>query len=145
MLVRHLATQQVATVTPDATLADCARRMRDLHLGSVVVVDGKRPIGVVTDRDIVLEAVAESIDPASLKARDIMSASLATVAEDDDVIDALAHMREHGVRRVPVLGRDGTLAGIVALDDVVGVLAEQAAAVVAVFEAERARERQTRA
>jgi CBS domain-containing protein len=144
MLVRHFAHREVATVSPETSLADCARRMRDDHVGSLVVVDGRRPIGVVTDRDIVVEAVAQGVDAATLRARDVAAPTLATVGEDDDIVDALARMREHGVRRLVVAGGDGALAGIIALDDVLAVLAEQFAAAIDVQVAEQARESATR-
>lgn len=144
MQVRHFAKREVTTVAPDATLAECAKRMRADHVGSLIVVDNKRPAGLVTDRDIVVEAVGQGIDPAALRARDVMASALATIGEDDDIVDALARMREHGVRRVVVLARDGALAGIVALDDVIAVLAEQWAAVIDVLAAERTREMETR-
>jgi CBS domain-containing protein len=144
MQVRHLAKSEVATTAPDANLADCARRMRAGHVGSLVVVDGGRPVGVITDRDIVIEAVAQGIDPATLRARDVMATSPASVGEDDDLIDALARMRENGVRRLVVLARDGALAGIVALDDLLAVLAEQFTGAIEVQAAARTRETETR-
>jgi len=148
MLVRDVAQGEVQTVGPDATLAQCASVMRYHHVGSLVVVDASRvdggPVGIVTDRDIVLEAVAQSLDPRSLTAADVMVTSLGTVREDDDVIDALARMREHGVRRLPVVSAKGALSGIVALDDLVSLLAEQFLAVADVYAAERTKESETR-
>jgi CBS domain-containing protein len=147
-LVRDVASHKVITVERDTTLARCARLMHDEHVGSVVVVDRsrtqERPVGIVTDRDIVLEAVAHSLDPATMTAADIMVTSLGTVREEDDVIDALARMRENGVRRLPVTTGDGRLAGIVALDDLVRVLAEQLTGVASVLAAEQVRESETR-
>lgn len=147
-LVRDVAQRRVVTVEPEATLARCARLMHDEHVGSVIVVDREhkefRPIGIVTDRDIVLEAVAQSLDPATLTAGDVMVRTLGCVSEEDDVIDALARMRELGVRRVPVTAGDGQLAGIVALDDMISVLVEQLTGVVDVFAAELAKESDTR-
>lgn len=147
-LVRDVANRRVVTVEREATLAHCARLMHDEHVGSVVVVDRsrtqERPVGIVTDRDIVLEAVAHALDPATLTASDIMVTPLDTVQEDDDVVDALARMRERGVRRLPVTTGDGRLAGIVALDDLVCALTEQLTDVANVLAAERARESETR-
>jgi CBS domain-containing protein len=147
-VVRDVANRRVVTVKPDTTLAQCARLMRDDHVGSVVVVDtdrpDQRPVGIVTDRDIVLEAVAPSLDPGTLTAADIMVTALGTVRDDDDVVDALARMREHGVRRLPVIAPNGSLAGIVALDDLLSALAEQLTAIVSVCAAERTKEGETR-
>jgi CBS domain-containing protein len=146
--VRDVANRQVVTVAPETTLTQCAKTMRDEHVGSVVVIPGdradSRPIGIVTDRDIALEAVAPSLDPSTLTAGDVMSQSLGTVNEDDDILDALARMREFGVRRLPVLDATGRLAGIVAVDDLLSALAQQIDSTVDVFAAERAKERMTR-
>jgi CBS domain-containing protein len=142
--VRDVANRQVVTVAPETALAQCAKLMRDEHVGSVVVISGdhpdNRPIGIVTDRDIVLEAVASSLDPSAITAGEVMSQSLGTVNEDDDILDALARMREHGVRRLPVLDVSGRLAGIVAVDDLLVALAQQLDSTVDIFAAERTKE-----
>lgn len=147
-LVRDVANRDVVTVKPTTTLAECATLMRADHVGSVVVVDTGRmdgkPVGVVTDRDIVLEAVAQSLDPNALTAGDVMSVPVGVVREDDDVVDALARMREHGVRRLPVVAPNGALAGIVALDDLLATLSQQLADIADVCAAERTREGETR-
>jgi CBS domain-containing protein len=146
--VRDLAAHEVVTVSPTATLAECAQIMRAQHVGSVVVIDdqGSRdnPRGIVTDRDIVVEAVAVGLDPSALTAADVMTTPLATVRDGDDILDALARMREHGVRRLPVLDDAGHLSGIVAVDNLLEALAEQLDAVVRVLKAEQTRESVTR-
>jgi CBS domain-containing protein len=146
--VRDLAAHEVVTVIPSATLAECAQIMRDQHVGSVVVIDdqAKRddPRGIVTDRDIVIEAVALGLDPATLTAGDVMTTPLATVTDRDDILDALARMREHGVRRLPVLDDAGHLSGIVTVDNLLEALAEQLDAVVRVIKTEQSRESVTR-
>jgi len=147
-LVRDIDVREVITVRPEATLAECAQIMRENHVGSLVVIDDQRgvtrPIGIVTDRDIVLEVVAPLLDPRSLTAAEVMAPTLATVHEDDDLIDVLARMREQGVRYVPVTTAAGALAGIVAMDDLLAVLAEQLSRIVEVCAAERTREIETR-
>jgi CBS domain-containing protein len=148
--VRDLATHAVVTVSPETTLAQCAQIMRNEHVGSVVVVEPSaagrhdRPVGIVTDRDIVVEAIAVALDPATLTAADVMSTPLATVHEDDDILDALAKMREQGVRRVPVIAEDGSICGLVAVDNLLEAMAEQLDAVVRVIKAEQTREAATR-
>lgn len=146
--VHDLAAQVVVTVTPTTTLAECAQIMRAQHVGTVVVIDdqGQRdnPRGIVTDRDIVIEAVAVGLDPATLTAGDVMAAPLATVRDSDDILDALSRMREHGVRRLPVLDGSGRLSGIIAVDNLLEALAEQLDAVVRVVKAEQTREAATR-
>lgn len=146
--VRDLAAHEVVTVIPSATLAECAQIMRNQHVGSVIVIDdqAKRddPRGIVTDRDIVIEAVALGLDPATLTAGDVMTMPLATVNDRDDILDALARMREHGVRRLPVLDDAGHLSGIVTVDNLLEALAEQLDAVVRVIKTEQSRESVTR-
>jgi CBS domain-containing protein len=142
--VRDLATLQVVTVQPQTTLAECAQIMRNQHVGSVIVVDDKgrrdNPVGIVTDRDIVIETVAVDLDAKTLTAGDVMATPLATVNDTDDILDALAKMRERGVRRLPVVNADGALAGIIAVDNLLEALAEQLDSIVRVIKAEQTKE-----
>jgi CBS domain-containing protein len=146
--VRDLAAHEVVTVTPSATLAECAKIMRAQHVGSVVVIDDlgsrDRPRGIVTDRDIVVEAVALGLDPTTLTAGDVMTTPLATVADSDDILDALARMREYGVRRLPVLDDAGHLSGIVTVDNLLEAVSEQLDALVRVIKTEQSRESNVR-
>ena len=119
MTVRDICTRAVTTVVPDDTVVDAARRMRDDHVGDVVVIDdAHRPLGILTDRDIVISAVAQTPDKiALLRVADLMSRDLGTVLSHDDVDAALARMRRLAVRRLPVVTGDGRLFGIVSLTD----------------------------
>lgn len=143
-LVRDLAVRAVVKVDRETTVADCAKIMRNEHVGSVIVATGSEPEGIVTDRDIVIEVVAMGLDPATLTAGDIMSTPLATVRESDDLFDALARMREHGVRRLAVVDEAGRLTGVLAVDNLLEVLAEQVDGVVRVLKSEQTKETQTR-
>ena len=140
----NLATSGVVTTERETSLAECARLMRGEHVGSLVVVDEsdgvRRPLGIVTDRDIVVEAVALGLDTDTLTAGDIMGSRLATVGEEEDLIAALARMREHGVRRLPVVDRTGRLAGILTIDNLLEAFSEQLEAAVGVVKAEQTRE-----
>jgi len=142
--LRDLATREVETVGVETTLTECAQKMRHTHVGCVVVAepagDELKPLGILTDRDIVIEAVAPGLDPSTLTAGDVMSRPLASVRESDDLLDALARMRERGVRRLPVLDADGMLYGLVSVQDVLGALAQQTEAVVGVLMAEHSKE-----
>ncbi|MCE2969138.1 MAG: CBS domain-containing protein [Burkholderiales bacterium] len=143
--VSDLATREVVMVGPPATLLECAQAMRNRHVGSLVVADAAgKPLGIVTDRDLVVEALALQLDPATLTAGDVMSTPVATVRLDDDLFDALARMRERGVRRLPVVDAQGRAVGVLAVDDLLGVLAEQVDSVVRVLKAEQTREAVTR-
>lgn len=116
-----LCTRDVATCGPDETIVDAAARMRSLHTGDLVVVRGNDgaciPVGLLTDRDIVLAVVSAQADPAALFVRDLMSSPAVLAHRDDDIWRLVRRMRQYGVRRLPVVGNDGNLMGIVALDD----------------------------
>lgn len=107
------------TVAPETKVADVADRM-DLHgVGTVVVVDGeRRPLGIVSDRDLMRRVVAPNRDPEKTLASDVMTADPATGEVDEPLERVLARMRERKVRRLPIL-REGRVVGLVALDDVV--------------------------
>ena len=116
-------------VTRDSTVLEAAQTMRRYHIGAVVVVDmvgeSQVPVGIATDRDIVMAVVAMDLDPRSLCVGDIMGSEVVTVAEDCDAHEAIATMREKGVRRMPVVNANGALAGIVTMDDLLPILAEE--------------------
>jgi CBS domain-containing protein len=116
-MVRDVMTRGVETVSPDATIADVARRMRDLDVGSLPVTDGSRLLGIVTDRDLSVRATAASKDPNSTKVREVMSPELAWIFDDEPADAAARVMRERQIRRLPVLDRSDRLVGMVALAD----------------------------
>ncbi len=146
--VADYCSHAVASVDREMPVVDCARRMHDDHVGSLVVVDTssgrKLPIGMLTDRDIALEVVAFEMDAGALTASDIMSTSLALAREDDDLLAALATMRSHGVRRLPVVDEAGVLTGILAADDLLAVMAEEVNGLAQVIGAQAVRERTLR-
>ncbi len=113
----------------DTPLVEAARLMREHHVGSLVVVLerlGERvPVGLLTDRDIVVAVVANGLDERVLTAGDVMSTELVTLREQDGISEVLRLMRDNGVRRVVVLTGNGALAGIVAIDDILELVAEQ--------------------
>jgi CBS domain-containing protein len=123
---------------------EAARLMRERHVGCIVVVEqgdgGRLPIGILTDRDIVMAVVAKDADAKTLRAGDVMTATVASVRESDTLYDVLSTMRSRGVRRVPVTGPHGTLAGILTLDDVLNALAGQLQALGSVVGRERRQE-----
>jgi CBS domain-containing protein len=111
------------------SLVAAAQLMREDHVGSLVVVDdenGSRQVrGLVTDRDIVMSVVATGLDPEPLRLEDIMSEHVVTANEADSLLDLMRSMRENGVRRVPVVGFQDELMGIVTMDDVLKILAQE--------------------
>ena len=148
MNVGELCSREVVFARRDMGLVEAARLMRGHHVGALVVVDelpvGRVPVGMLTDRDIVVAAVAKEVDPAQLAVGDVMSTGALVVREQDGVADALRVMREKGVRRLPVVRKDGTLAGVLAIDDVLELVAEEMDAFVHTLRSESAREARVR-
>lgn len=111
----------------DTPLPMVSELMRKHHVGDVVVVenrDGERiPLGIVTDRDIVIETIALQLDVQVFTAGDIMAGPLVTVREDQGFVETLRVMRDHKIRRLPVVTQAGTLFGIVTADDIINLLA----------------------
>ena len=129
MHIGEICTNDTICCTRDDTVQAAAMLMRRHHVGDLVVVDadgsGKVPLGILTDRDIVLAVVAPGLDAGSLLAGDIMSDDLLTAGESDDVYETIEHMRLRGIRRVPVVDANGNLSGIVSADDLLEFLAEE--------------------
>lgn len=125
-----ICTRTVVFTDRGMMLAEAARLMHAQHVGSLVVVEERSPqvrivVGMVTDRDIAISVAALERDPHAFRVGDIMSPEVVTVREADSVLDVLAVMRRKRVRRVPVTGAAGELIGLVALDDVLTIVAEQ--------------------
>jgi len=122
--VRDAMTPNVRSATSAESLADVARKMREDDVGSLPVVEGEQVIGIVTDRDIVVRAVAERLDPQSITVGEVASREVVTVEPEQDLDDALALMASHRVRRLPVV-EDGRLVGVLAQADVALVAKEK--------------------
>ena len=143
--IASILNRSVAFTTRETTVAAAAKLMRHGHVGSLVVVDrmngGKRmPIGIVTDRDIVVEVIATGLDPAVITVGDIMAQELVVGRESDSVLETLEIMRFKGVRRLPTVGADGQLIGIVTVDDLLEVLAEELGELAKIVAHEQSRE-----
>ena len=148
MNVSELSNPFVVVAQRATPLTDAARLMREHHVGSLVVVDesgkGRVPVGVLTDRDIVVTVVAREVDPRRLTVGEVMSGEPATVRAGDSAESALRLMRRHGIRRVPVVSDAGTLTGIVTLDDLLEKVAEQLSDAVRAIASEQAHETRAR-
>jgi len=123
--------------------------MRHHHVGSIVVVEqmngGQRlPIGIVTDRDVLVEVTAVDLDAFTITVGDIMGPELVTARESEGVLEAMEIMRYKGVRRLPIVGADGQLVGIVTIDDLLEILAEELGELAKIVVRERSREATTR-
>jgi CBS domain-containing protein len=132
----------VHTVRPAETVREAARRMCRHEVGALVVTDEPdgTPLGIITDRDIVW-MIAEGLDPAVAVVGSLLQLPLHTVRVSDGLAAAARAMRTHGVRRLPILDETGRLAGLVSLDDLLGVLGREVADLAAAVDAEIARER----
>jgi len=148
MAIGEICNREVVIAQRETTVLEASRLMRQYHVGDLVVVDetdGKRaPVGIVTDRDLVLEVVSMELDAAVLTVGDIMGLELATVRESDGVFETIRYMRTKGVRRLPVVSSQGALIGIVTLDDVLELLAEEMSELSQLISRERRHEKQTR-
>lgn len=144
----EICNRVVVFATEEMSLKEAAALMRDEHVGSLVVVreadSGRIVIGMLTDRDIAVVAMAREFDPQTLRVADIMSADLVTAKAEDSVNDVLALMRSHGVRRVPVTTDKGVLIGIVTLDDLLEVVAEEMRGFVQAIECAQRHEKRMR-
>ncbi len=122
MKVKNFGTRTVETIEPQETLLQAARIMREAHVGSLVVVESSDeallPIGILTDRDIVVEAVAQNLPMESTLVEDVMTEDLVTCFEDDDLDHAVELMKRNGIRRLPIVSEEHSLCGILSLDDV---------------------------
>ncbi len=144
MNVGEICTREVAVIGGGESAALAARLMREHHEGDLVVVEarpaGAVPVGIITDRDLVVEVVAAGVDPEQVTAADVMSSALLTVHEPDEVMETVERMRDAGVRRAPVVDDEGALVGILAVDDLIELTAEQLGDLARLTQRERSRE-----
>lgn len=129
MTISAICSREVITVHRDATVLHAAMLMRQYHVGDVLVIEDREgkavPVGILTDRDIVIEMVATDLDCRVITVGDIMLAHLTVVKEDVGIFEAIQLMSSQGIRRLPVVDKDGSLLGIVTLDDVLLLLAKE--------------------
>jgi CBS domain-containing protein len=141
--LKDFATAVVAVVEPETTALVAAQLMRRHHIGALVVVDAEQkstPVGIVTDRDLVLALMAEGLDPAMFTVGDIMSVELVLATPDLDAMEALKLMRTQRVRRLVIVDELGRLVGIVSLEDLLELVARELAELAAAAVGARDRE-----
>jgi CBS domain-containing protein len=136
MPVKDVARTDVMTANRDQSAGNLATVMREEGVGSVIIEDEGEPVGIVTDRDLVLKVLEPRSDPTEVTAADVMSSSPVTVTEDTGIFEATAKMYEHAVRRTPVVDDDGAVTGIVTLDDFLILLTDELDNLAGVIEAE---------
>lgn len=129
MSLKKIATKVVVTLYPKASIYEAAKLMREQHVGDVVVVSEenhkKVPIGILTDRDIVMSIVAFGVDPKLVSVGDVMAPSLILAKTTDSFFYVLNLMKQHGIKRLPLIGENGTLEGIITFEDLVSILATE--------------------
>ena len=128
--LKDFASSQVAVVEPETTALVVSQIMRKHHIGALVVVEagGKnRPLGIVTDRDLVLELMSEGLNPEVFTAGDIMSVDLVLAHPEMDAMEAVRLMKTHRLRRLVIADENGSLAGIVTMEDLLQLLTRELA------------------
>ncbi len=144
MPVSEICNREVIIVQGNNTVLDAAKLMRQHHVGDVLVVENRNgvqvPVGIVTDRDLVIETLAPELDSNAITVSDIMVPGLATVKEGTGIFEAIQYMRAKGVRRMPVVDESGGLAGIITLDDLLELLSEELLALTKLVKHEQKKE-----
>lgn len=148
MNVGELCIREVVITNKENSISEVAALMREYHVGDVIIVehrnDEKIPVGILTDRDIIIEIIAKNVDINSINAGDAMSFELLTAHEEDDVFDLIKKMQTKGVRRVPVVNDRGGLEGIISVDDLIEIFSEQMINFVKLFFRGRDKEKEYR-
>jgi CBS domain-containing protein len=148
MHIGDISTVQAVYCKRDESVQGAALLMRKHHVGDLIVVEQpdteKIPVGIVTDRDIVVSVIALGLDPASLLVGDIMTDDLLTVGEHDDVYETIERMRFRGIRRVPVVNAAGGLSGVISADDLLEFLADEMSELSRISPHQQAHEKSTR-
>lgn len=135
MTVKDLARTDPIAASRKAAIAEVASLMRDEQVGSVIIEEDDRPVGIITDRDITVKVTAEGRDPHDVTAEDVMTPDPVTVERDAGVFELIETMAENSVRRIPVVDGD-TLYGIITLDDIDRLLSDEQQNLAKVIEAE---------
>lgn len=144
MTIGEICIRRVVIGARETSIYQAAKLMREYHAGDLVVTDEigdkRAPVGIVTDRDIVIAVLAEGLNPEGLTVGEIMTGGLVTVNEHDGVFETLRLMRSEGVRRAPIVDGSGALIGIVSLDDLLELIAEELGDLAGLIREERRKE-----
>jgi CBS domain-containing protein len=124
-MLGKICTKPVVTASAQMTVDQAARAMRSGNVGALVVVNAGRPVGMLTDRDVVVEVVAKGMDPDTVLVGDVMRRRPITIREDLGIFDAARVFAKTGVRRLPVVAKSGVLVGVIAVDDLIMLLGNE--------------------
>ena len=128
MTAGEYCNRKVLTVEPEVSITEVASMMREYHVGTLVVVEREgglsRPVGIVTDRDLVIEVIAQEVPSDALVVKDVMNKDLVHVTEQETLLNTIELMQSRGVRRIVVLDDNGNLQGLITADDAIELIAE---------------------
>lgn len=148
MLLKEMCTPEVICCAPQTNALEAARLMRHKHVGDLVVVDDpddeRLPLGVITDRDLVVEVLANGLDPSKTSLASLIHAPVVIANESEDTSQVIERMRTHGVRRIPVVDNRGAVVGIVTLNDLLHVVVSDARALLEITVKGQEREQHSR-
>ncbi len=149
MKMKQVCNRAVQVIRKEATVLEAARMMREAHVGDLVVVENRGdrpfPLGIITDRDIVVGVVAKELrNIATLPVGEVLLGELILARDEEDLSDVLGRMRRHGIRRIPVVDGQGVLIGIFTLDDLLTVMARDLESVAQLLTRQMEHERHTR-
>ena len=148
MFIGEICNRNTVIASRNTGILELAQLMREHHVGSIIITEQQNdcniPVGIITDRDLVIELLSKDIDTKSVSAGDLMSAELATVRESSHVYDTLKLMRGKGIRRVPVVNDENVLVGILSVDDLLDVVISELDDIVNIVAIEQKREKQLR-
>ena len=141
MSLESLCRREIVCVDVNTTVLQATEMMEEMNVGCVIVIQNDRPVGIVTDRDVVLRVVNKKLDAAKCVVGDIMSLEVVTLKQNTGLYDALEQIKESGsrVRRFPIVDENGAIKGIITLDDVIDLLGKEMSDVAAIIESERPR------
>ncbi|ABI59231.1 MULTISPECIES: CBS domain-containing protein [Nitrosomonas] len=129
MTVSEICNREVRTIQRDGSVLEAARMMRQYHVGALIVIDKVNdrviPVGVITDRDLVVEVLATGLDKEAITVDDVMTQELFAVKENTAIHDAINFMRRKTIRRLPIINDNGELVGILTTDDIMEILSEE--------------------
>ncbi len=136
MSLGNLCRREVVVVSQGTPIKEAVKFMEEKNIGSVVVVGGGKPLGIATDRDILLRVVNKGLDPEKSSVDDVMTKEIVTLKEGMGLFEALEQVKGKGIRRFPIVDASGNLKGIMTLDDIIYLLGKEMADVASIIERE---------
>jgi len=136
MALANLCRKTVVSVPPETPVVEAAKLMEQKNVGSVVVVKGEKPVGLLTDRDVALRVMAKGKNPEAIKVQEVMTKNPVVLKGDMGLFEALESVKRKGMRRFPVVNSKGKLVGIITLDDMIYLLGREMADVADIIEKE---------